>query len=233
MPHGLAPLLPRQLLGRQNLSHAVGQDFGARARHRSKPGCLEDFQQRRDLQAFLLGQPEHFNRRESPHVHPMCADHSEGIGVIGKCQVGVHAALEEDRVAAQLLGFQGLRLDLLQRQGVSTIGFDLVLERTERTIDVAEIGVVDHTKRGPSGHMRTVATLALGVSGRGDGGPVVAGKERPQLVGRKPMTVGGMLEDRRDVGLHGHWMDDHKDPNPAPGSGMLISITNVRAQHGT
>jgi hypothetical protein len=201
--HGLAPLLPRELLGAQDLAHAVGEDFRPGAWHGAESGAFEDLQEGFQGDSFFLGQSPQFHGGQGAHVHAVAVgDQGECFGVIGERKLGVDPALEEDGVAPQVPGFDRLLLDFVQRQRVAAVRFDLVLERTERAVDRTEVRVVDHAECGPGDGIRRNLPLAQGVAHPHHGGPVRAGQQRSGIVEGEPGAGEGFVEKGLDVG-HG------------------------------
>ncbi len=82
-------------------------------------------------------------QRVQPQVGEARLEPAEQLLVVVDLQLGVVAALQQDLVAAQLVGLADLLLDRLDREHVALVVVRRAVERAERAERVADVRVVD------------------------------------------------------------------------------------------
>ena len=138
------PLVRRRLLGRDDLADAVDQHLGAAARQRVEAGVAQARQRLGRRQAGLARDVLDLGGRERVQVDRVARlDRAEQVLVPVDAQVGVVAALHEDRRPAQRQRLLDLLEDHRPRQHVALAGVARSpVEGAERAVGVADVRVV-------------------------------------------------------------------------------------------
>ena len=115
----VAPLLRGELFRAQNLPHAVGENFGACARDRTKARILENIEQLVKRYPVEFGNAYKFYRRKTAHLYAqLFCEHLQHVRVVRERDFPVDAPLQKNLVGAFGLRFQRLLADLVQVQDV-------------------------------------------------------------------------------------------------------------------
>ena len=115
----VAPLLCGELLGAQDLTHAVRENLGACARDGTETRFLENVKQLVERYPVEFRDADKFNWRESAHLDAQfLREHLEDIGVIAERNFLVDATLQKNLVGAFGFGLKRLLADFVQTQNV-------------------------------------------------------------------------------------------------------------------
>ena len=110
----VAPLLRGELLGAQNLTHAVGENFGACARNGTETCILENVKQFVERYVVEFRNADKFNRRESAHLNAQfLREHFQYVGVIAERNFLVDATMQKNLVGAFGFGLKRLLADFV------------------------------------------------------------------------------------------------------------------------
>jgi len=115
----VAPLLRGELFGAQDLTHAVGENFGACARNGTETCILENVKQFVERYVVEFCNADKFNRREPAHLDAQfLREHLENVGVVRKWDFLVDATLQKDLVGAFGFCLKRFLADFVQTQDV-------------------------------------------------------------------------------------------------------------------
>lgn len=110
----VAPLLRGELLGAQNLTHAVRENLGACAWNGTEACILENVKQFVERYPVEFRDADKFNRRESAHLNAQfLREHLENVSVIVERNFLVDATLQKNLVGTLCLGFESLLADFV------------------------------------------------------------------------------------------------------------------------
>ena len=221
--HDAEPLVRRRLGRRDDAPHAVDQDLRAAAGQGIEPRIAQARQRLGRGQTRLAGDVLHLARRERMQVDRIPGlDRSEQVLVPLDAELGVVAALHQQRGAAQRQRLLDLLEDHRARQGVALAGVTRPpVERAEVAVRVADVGVVQvpvDDERDLIG--RRLATAKL----------VGSPPDRDQLAGREQracVVVADPLARQRLVEHLGNGAGAHVDGHQATRS------TSTKRSSGT
>ena len=139
------PLVGRGLRGADGLADAIHEDFRPSARQAAQARRLQPLQDRADRQPRGGGDVDDLRRAETVDVQPRKAalDVAEQLLVPRQVQRGVHAALQEDLVAAQGDGLFDLAEQFLAAEDVAAGLARRSRKGAEAAAAEADVGVVD------------------------------------------------------------------------------------------
>ena len=148
----VAPLLCGEFFRAQDLTHAVGEDFGACARYGTESRILQDVDQFVERDSVGFGDADQFNRRKAADLDAQfLREHLQHVCVVRKRDFPVDAALQKNLVGAFGFCFERLLADLVKTQDVcfGTLGGAAKTAKTAshfahvRVVHDAECGVAD------------------------------------------------------------------------------------------
>ena len=115
----VAPLLCGELFRAQNLTHAVGEDFGACARYGTESRILQDVDQFVERDSVGFGDADKFNWRKTADLNvQFLREHLQHVCVVRKRDFPIDAALQKNLVGAFGFGFERLLADFVKTQDV-------------------------------------------------------------------------------------------------------------------
>ena len=168
----VAPLLCGELLGAEHLPHAVGEDFGACARHGTEPGLLEYVEQFVQSNVVELRDAHEFHRREPTNLHAhFLREHLEHVGVVVERDFSVHAPLQKDLVGAFGLRFNCLLPDFIEAEHVGFWAMCWPAKTAKAACDFADVRVVHDAECRVAHLVFGVHAPAHGIGGLRDLGP--------------------------------------------------------------
>ena len=145
----VAPLLCGELLWTQNLTHAVGEDFGACARDGTEASFLENVEQLVERYVVEFRNADKFNRRKTADLDAQfLREHFQYIGVIAERNFLVDSALQKNLVGAFGFCFERLLADFVQTQDVCFGAVGAAAKTAKTAGHFANIGVVYDAERG-------------------------------------------------------------------------------------
>ena len=144
----VAPLLCREFFRAQNLTHAVGEDFGARARNGTEPRFFQNVEQVVERHIIEFRDADKFNWRKTAHLDAQfLREHLQHVRVVRERDFPVDATLQKDLVGAFGFRFECLLANFVQTQDIRFGAVGRAAKTAKAASHFAHVRVVHDAER--------------------------------------------------------------------------------------